>query len=299
MKTKEKIIIRIKGTKAYPRLRKIKHRLKSMIKSDYSDFKIRFENEFGYKLNVENPVSFSEKIQWRKLNQLPKDIIYAECSDKYEVRKFVSKKSNCKLIPLIGVYDNIEQIDFKSLPDEYVIKTTHDSGTVFIVEKSSKEDYILEIKKKLWLSMQHDYGCESRERHYSNIQPRIIIEKLMLDKGELPSDIKIHCFHGEAKFIQVANSSHTTNDIYDTEWNELDVVYLNKKSSIVHLKPDNLSELLSISRSLSVDFDYVRVDLYTINNDVYFGELTFAPNRGYAKIIPSEFDIEWGKYWKI
>ena len=260
--------------------------------SDEEFIQKRYFKEFGKVIDFNNPVTFREKIQARKVNN---NDSFALFSDKYSVREYVRKKSDCLLIPLYGVYDKFSDIDFSELSD-FVIKTTHDSGGVYL---SNGGYNYKEMKKKILISLLNDYGSQSRERYYSAIPRKIIIEKLLLDKGgKVPHDIKVHCFHGEPKFIQIANSSHTTNDIYDCDWEHIDVTYYNKQSGVRVEKPSNLQEILKVAKQLSEDFDYVRVDLYNLGNKVYFGELTFAPNNGFAKIYPEEYDKIWGQYWK-
>lgn len=269
---------------------------KMIIKDDKKFHSIIFYLIHREKIDWQNPANFSQKINYRKIYQ--NSPLFSKCSDKFLVREYVKNHSKkCNLIPLIGIYDKFDEINFSQIKDNVIIKTNHASGTCFVLKDDSN---LYKIKKKIEMALSMDYGEFTRERHYSRIKPKIIVEKLLTNEdGTLPNDIKIHCFNGEPKFIQIANSSHTTNDIFDLKWNLIDVVYRNKQSKKEIQKPKNLDEILEISKELSAEFDYVRVDLYDVRGKIYFGELTFTPNGGFAKVLPRSYDYEWGKYWDM
>lgn len=265
--------------------------------NDKQFYNYQFRKVFGRNINWSQPKTFNEKIQWRKLYQ--KNPLFSICSDKYRVREFVKDNSSCELIKLFGVFEKWNDIDFEALDKSFVIKTNHDSGGVVIVKDKLNENFDF-AKKKIERSLKRDFGKLSRERHYSQIKPLIIIEELICDtNGDLPKDIKIHCFNGTPKFIQIANSEHTENNIFDLDWNELPIDYLNVRSLTDISRPKQLEKLLKCARELSSSFDYVRVDLYEIGDIVYFGELTFTPNNGLAKIKPETYDKILGDYWTL
>ncbi|OCH40311.1 ATP-grasp fold amidoligase family protein [Vibrio cyclitrophicus] len=247
-------------------------------------------------INWNMPESFSEKIFWRKLHQ--RNEKFSLCSDKYHVRSYVSEVSQCDLIPLIGHYECWGDINFDLLPDSFVIKTTHDSGGVVIVRDKINFDK-KKAKKVIEASLSKNYGKKNRESHYSLIEPKIIIEELLLVNNELPNDIKVHCFNGEPKFIQVANPEHTTNDIFDFSWNRLTIKYKNENSKHEISRPQNIDDIYIRAKELCKDFDYVRVDLYHDDDKVFFGELTFTPNDGTAQFTPKEINYEWGRLWEL
>lgn len=269
-----------------------------IIKDDKKFFELIYRFIHHEEINWDEPKCLSEKINYRKIYQ--KNPLFSLCADKYKVREYIQNHSKiCKLIPLLGVYDTFDKIDFSEFKCDIILKTNHASGMVAIIKKDKELD-IKAIKKQMDFALSVDYGEFSRERHYSEIVPKIIVEKLITDKdGNIPNDIKIHCFYGEPKFIQIANPNHTTNDIFDLKWNKIDVIYKNEPSNNPMQKPENLEHILEVAKELSKEFDYVRVDLYNLDCEIYFGELTFTPNAGFAKILPREFDYEWGSYWDV
>lgn len=267
----------------------------SKVMSDYIFNQIFYFFTFKIFFNLNNPKSFNEKIQRRKIEN--NNNIFSELSDKIKVRNYVAQKSDINLIELYGTFDCFGDIDFCNLPNSFVMKTNHDSGSVIIVRNKSKIQKD-NAKKILNNSLSFDYGKFSKQHHYSKIERKILIEELLVDlNGKIPSDIKVHCFHGEPKFIQIASNDHKSNDIYDLAWNKLDVDYLNKRSSTIHDKPLRFLDILKVSKDLADGFDYVRVDMYLVNDILYFGELTFTPNNGFAKIVPDSFDKELGNLW--
>ncbi|QKF64595.1 ATP-grasp fold amidoligase family protein [Campylobacter corcagiensis] len=272
--------------------------LNLIIKDDKKLFEIIYKFIHHEEINWDDPKCLSEKINYRKIYQ--KNPLFSLCADKYRVRDYVKNHTQiCKLIPLLGVYDSFDEIDFSKFDCDVILKTNHASSVVAIIKKGDEID-MKALKKQMDFAMSMDFGEFSRESHYSKIPPKIIAEKLMTDEsGNIPNDIKIHCFYGEPKFIQIANPEHTTNDIFDLDWNRLDVIYRNEPSNNPMKKPKNLEQILKVSSELSNEFDYVRVDLYNLGDEIYFGELTFTPNGGFAKILPREFDYEWGSYWDV
>ena len=280
------------------------------IKKAY-DFKLRlmpddlyikkiFKKRLGYELNLEYPVTLNEKIQWLKINDRTE--LHTICADKYAVRKYIKKKIGGQyLIPLLYSTVNPSDIISKNLPDEpFIIKTNHDSGSVTIVKNKSEIEWI-KVQKELSLALKKNFYYLGREWQYKNIKPRIVVEKLLLtDENKIPDDYKIHCFNGKVAFIQVDTDrfeSHRRN-LYNPEWQLLDCEWLYKKGREVK-KPNNLNKMKKLAEKLSEDFIYVRVDFYSLNDDIFFGELTFHTESGWGKFSSKEWDEKFGEMLKI
>lgn len=266
--------------------------------SDEYFIKLVYYCRMGNKLNLSNPKTFNEKIQWLKLYDHNPKYIYLV--DKYEVRSYVRNIIGEEyLIPLLGVYEKFDEIDFEKLPEQFVIKSTHDSGGVFICTskllfKRNKAKSIINR------SLKHNYYYKGREWPYKYVKPRIICEKLMVDEsGKDLKDYKIFCFNGEPKIIQVDFDrfiNHKRN-FYDTKWNYIPLTLHYQTDSLVSIKkPSQLDDMLNIARKLSVDFPHVRVDLYSISNRIYFGELTFLHGSGYEKFEPELYNELFGNW---
>lgn len=253
------------------------------------------------RLNLKNPKTFNEKIQWLKLYD--HNPLYTKLVDKYEVRQYVETKIGKQyLVPLIGVYNRVEDILFHELPDQYVLKCTHDSGTVIIKNKACQltED---EIKKKLKKALKRKYYYEHREWPYKNVRPRIICEEYLVDESGFElKDYKIHCFEGKPRLIQVDFGRFTNHrrNLYDTDWKyiEASILYPNDPKTVIN-KPANLDKMLEVASVLSSPFSYVRVDLYVIKNNIFFGELTFHHGAGYEEFKPTELEIQMGEWLKL
>lgn len=264
----------------------------------------RFIRKLKRKLDLVHPVKYNDKIHWLKLYW--KDPLAQKCADKYEVRDYVKEKIGEKYLnTLYGVYDSLDSIDLYKLPQSFVLKGTHGSGfNLFCRDKSSINWKIKYKEMYRWLNT--NYFWSSNEWVYKNIKPRIICEKLLSDQsGNLPKDYKLFCFSGEPKLICVdidREDKHKRN-FYDLNWNFLDIQISKKLRSnnpeIVIEKPCKLNEMIELSRVLSQDFPHVRVDFYIVNNNIYFGELTFFHASGLSRFYPPEFENEMGKWIKL
>lgn len=273
--------------------------------TNYSLEKYKFYKSLGYKLNLKNPKSFNEKITWKKIND--RNPLLPITADKYRVRQYIKdilgeKEANEILIPLLYVGDDPKKIPFEDLPDEYIIKANHNSGPNFIKRKNdkiNKKEIILIFKKQLKKS----YGTEKNEWAYQKIPRKIIIEKLLIDEnGKIPKDYKFHMNHNQCEFVRVFSDRQTNLSAvtYDENWNFLPNIKINNiPIGVLTAKPPNFKKMLEIAKKLSKKFDYIRVDLYTINNKIYFGELTHYPGSGRAKIEPRLFDFKLGDKWKL
>lgn len=275
---------------------------------DKSYIKLYYRLRVGRKLNMDNPTTLNEKLQWMKFNyRFPLQTIV---SDKYLVRDYVENKIGIEyLIPLYGNWLNFDDIDFDALPDQFVLKCNHDSGGLAICKDKKTFDQE-NAKKKINKSLKDNFFYIGREYQYKNINPRIICEKFISDNGNVPMDYKIYCFNGKPDVILVCknrfrNDSHRAQYLYfDQNWN---FVPLNKGDELSENpnieKPKNLDKMLSIARKLSEDFIFARIDLYNIEGKIYFGEITLTPNSGFDPDITEETDLYFGNkleipYWE-
>ncbi len=258
--------------------------------------KLVYWTETGQKLNLENPKSYNEKIQWIKLYDRRPE--YSTYADKYAVRNYIASTIGEEyLIPLLGVYESVEEIPWDEFPEQFVLKCTHGSGSNILCMDKSKLD-INSAKKKLEKWMKKNWYWFGREWAYKNIKPRIICEKFMVDESGIElKDYKIFCFNGKAKIIQVDYGRFTNHkrNLYDTEWQYIPAsIKLPTDPNVVIKKPSKLETMLKLAEILAKDYPHVRVDFYSINDKIYFGELTFYHGSGFEKFEPEEFGLTMG-----
>lgn len=279
---------------------KIRKTLNTYINSKLTDEEFiqkKYKDSFGKNADLDNPKTFTEKIQWLKLYDRNK--LYTVCADKYMVRDYVREKiGENYLIPLLFATENPKDINSKNMPAApFIVKTNHDSGGTFIF-KDSKELNYAELQKKLSHRMKKNFYSVNREWEYKDIQPKIIVEQFLKDdKGDSQlNDYKIYCFNGEPLYIQTIfdRGVETKETWYDTDWKLVNVHYFSSIKKDVP-KPKQLGKLLEVARKLAQDFPYVRVDLYISEGKIYFGELTFRPYGGFMKFEPRSFDLELGE----
>lgn len=258
----------------------------------------KFRAVMGRELNLDAPRTFNEKLQWLKLYDRKPE--YTMMVDKYAVRAYIAEKLGDQyLIPLLGVWENPDDIDFDALPDQFVLKCNHNSGLgMCICRDKSKLNYD-KVRKELRKGLAQDYYLTGREWPYKNVPRKIICEKFMTDEsGTELKDYKVMCFGGEPYLIQIHRGrfgSHT-QDFYDSAWNKLQIVQGGIPMSDIYLeKPVFLDEMLDLSRILSAGLPQVRVDWYYANNQLYFGELTFFDASGYDDFYPDEVNYELGE----
>ena len=249
--------------------------------------------KFGKKLDLNNPKTFNEKLQWLKLYDRNPE--YTKMVDKYAVRSYISKKIGQEyLIPLIGVYNKFEEIKFEELPNQFVLKCTHDSGSTIVCKDKNQFDFD-DAKKKINRKMKMNFYYVGREWPYKNVKPKIIIEKYMEDneQSEL-RDYKLMCFNGKVKCSFVCSERYSESglkiDIYDLEWKKMEVKRNHPNSSIEIAKPKNYEIMIELAEKLSKGIPFVRVDFYEIEGKLYFGELTFFPGSGLTEFIPEKYD---------
>lgn len=252
--------------------------------------------------DLENPKTFQEKIQWLKLyDHKP---IYTKMVDKYEAKSFIEERVGKEfVIPTIGIYDDVSQIDYSALPNYFVIKTTHDSGTVIVCKDKSKLD-IKETNKWLKKSLRRNYFYSEREWPYKNVKPRIIVEVNINENGGDLSDYKFYCFNGEPKILYITTNrggeGGLREDYFDVDGNHIEVTqkgYPNNDKT--PQLPHSFDKMKEMARVLSKDIPHLRVDFYEVNNKVYVGELTFSDGGGYAPFDPEQYDRIIGEWIKL
>ena len=258
----------------------------------------QFKKELGYEINFDDPKSFNEKIQWIKLNY--KNPLLTKCADKFVVREYVKEKiGNQYLVNLLAVYDKVEDIDFDNLPDKFVLKVNHGSGQNIIC-KNKNELNIQDAKEKLkiWMQPSSNHYYYSYEWCYKKIKPKIICEEYIEQLDGNLIDYKFLCFHGEPKYIWVdidRFGNHRRN-FYDLDWNYLEDFQLKypKDRNTITSKPAHLKEMINIAKKLSEAFPHVRIDLYSLDDKIYFGEMTFYSGNGMEVFTPQKRDYELG-----
>ena len=250
----------------------------------------------GYRPNLDNPKTFNEKLQWLKLYY--RNPTMTICADKVAVRDYVADKVGAKyLIPVLGVYDNPDDIDFDKLPNKFVLKVNWGSGQNIIVHDKSKLD-IADTKRKLaqWMKPESNHYFAFFEWCYKDIKPKIIAEKYIEQLDGNLLDYKIFCNNGEPMFLFVAidRGKDLRFNFYDLDFNKLPFKQHYENSDKVIKKPEQFDEMLDIARKLSADFVHCRVDFYVLDNRLYFGELTFYHFAGLEKFEPAEWDRKLG-----
>ena len=263
--------------------------------------KMYFKIVLHKKLNFKAPKTFNEKIQWLKLYYYPKDTLVVNGSDKYAVRQYISEKGyGSKLVPLLGVWDKAEDIDWDKLPDRFVLKCNHGCAYNIVVSDKSKLDKAKAVKQlNRWLK--EDFGAFNIEIHYSQIKRRVITCEEFL--GESITDYKFFCFNGKPYCIYVS-----TDLIHDRQA-QIGFFYLDGKK--MPLRRDDYTDIPEVAlprfydemkeaaEMLCKDFPFVRVDFFVANNTWYFAELTFTPSAGMMPFNPEKYDLEWGNMLDI
>lgn len=265
------------------------------------ELQLLFKLKCRYKLNLKNPITYNEKLQWIKLYD--RNPLMPKCCDKYTVREYVNSKDCGEILnALLWEGVNPEDIPFDVLPKQYVIKVTHGSTFNIICTDSSKldrQDVIAKCKKWLKAKFLPCYG----EWFYGIERPRIIVEKYLEGGKEGLHDYKVYCFNGIPRYISIDSNRGTgehTKDIYDTQWNLMhgyEMAY--KASEVPKPKPSFLDDLLKYSKILSEDFLHARVDFFVVENNIFFGEITFTNSAGFGNVSPYEFAKKMGDYLEL
>ncbi len=277
----------------------------SKLLSDKKHIELYYEYSMGKKLDLENPQTFNEKLNWLKLYD--HNPLYTTLVDKYAVKPWVAERIGEQyIIPTIGVWERFDDIDFDSLPKSFVLKTTHGGGNVGVVVCSDKETLDKEAARN---KLEHSLKISGYEKHrewpYKNVKRRIIAEELLVDpNNDSLIDYKVHVFNGIPKFVLVCkgreNKSTMTDDFFDTNWNLMKCNRPGHRNSEKPIpKPEKLLEMLELAKKLANNIPFVRVDFYLVNNQIFFGEMTFFPAGGVKPFIPESWDSVFGSWLQL
>lgn len=266
------------------------------------DLQLLYKLKTGHTLHLDQPVTFTEKIQWIKLYEA--NPLLTKCCDKFMVREYIESCDCCEILnELLWQGFDPDEIPFDDLPDAFMIKVTHGSGFNIICkdkQELNQEKTIRLLKKWLKTKYLPCYG----EWFYGIERPRVIVEKYLSDKNRHALfDYKFFCFHGEPKLIYIDTwkDAKTGVNLYDLEFNMMTDYKMGYENDLeTHVaKPENLDKMLDYARKLSQDFLHVRVDFYNVNGKVVFGELSFTESAGFCKITPHSLDIKMGSWLKL
>lgn len=264
--------------------------------------KIDYRFHLGKKCDLKNPQTLNEKLCWLKVYDL--DDRQMVLADKYSVRQYITDQIGSEyLVPQYGVWECFDQIDFNSLPEQFVLKPTHTSGDIFFCENKSQLDRkALQNIVNSW--MRRNYFDQGKEWGYKHIKPRIIAQEILYEEdGEILRNYKIMCFNGEPKVVQITqnheNGSGITVNYYDMQWNPLPV---KKKYSVgkgLSKPPAGYDHMINLCKVLAKPFLFVRLDFYISYGKIYFGEFTFCPGSGIERYYPDEWDYIFGSWLKL
>lgn len=270
--------------------------------------KIEYRIRVRKHLNLENPKTFNEKIQWLKIHDRQPQ--YTMLADKYLVKKYVSQKLGEQyVIPTLGVWDSFEKIDFDNLPKQFVLKCNHDSGGVYICEDKEKLN-VTKLRHVFTKELKRDYYLHGRQWVYHDIKRKIIAEKYLLEDiceaGFINEilDYKFMCFNGKCKYIFTCSERYSDDGLkvtfFDTKWNMLPFERHYARSKKCIEPPQNLNKMIRMAEILAEGIKFIRVDFYEINREkIYFGEMTFYPGNGMEEFRPDWWDYELGKQLEI
>lgn len=275
--------------------------LRTKLISDHRYLKKKFMKKLGYTPNFKHPQSFNEKINYRIL--FDRSPIYTKLADKYFIRQLVTNKIGEKyLVPIISVHKRVSGINLSDLPDKFVIKCTHDSGSAIICTNKSEID-IQQIKQKINQHLKKNMYVITREWHYHKLSPLLMIEQYIPlfidDKKNKITACRNHCFEGKVKYIEIdivnADGNEYTN-VYDTKW-ILQPLKIDHKENTTLTLPSHISETLELSEKLCLSYGYTRVDFLLSIDKIFFSEITLTPNAGRMPIKPIEWDYILGSLW--
>lgn len=264
---------------------------------DVPYLKMVYRIKTGKKLNIVKPKTYCEKLNWMKLHNIHPE--YTQLVDKIAVREIVNKiagKDIC--FPLLGTWEKFDDIDFKSLPNQFVLKCNHDSGSVKIIRNKNEIDHN-QLRKFYNHHVKRNPFVAGREYPYKNVRPRILAEPIMIPEGDADiNDYKFFCFNGKPAIMFVATERNTDVkfDFFDMDFNHLDIYNIHPNSTKTVTKPACFEEMKDLAAKLSKGINHVRVDLYEINGKVYFGEYTFFHGGGFWPFYPEEWEQKLGSW---
>ena len=265
--------------------------------------KIKYKRAMKKKLNLKNPTTYNEKLQWLKLHDRKSE--YTDMVDKYKAKKYVADRIGEEyIIKTLGVWNNFDEIDFDVLPEKFVLKCTHDSGGLVIVKEKSRFDKET-ARKKINACLKHNFYYAGREWPYKNVKPRIIAEEYMEDgKTAELRDYKFFVFNGVAKALFIASErqkedEETKFDFFDMDYNHLSVRNGHPNAAIPPEKPETFDKMRELAEKLSVGIPHLRVDFYEVDGKIYFGELTFSHWSGMMPFEPAEWDKTFGDWIEL
>ena len=268
---------------------------------DEEYLKRMYKCEMGRELDLQNPKTLTEKMQWLKLYDRNPE--YTALSDKYEAKSRIAALIGEEyVIPTLGVWDDVGDIDFDMLPEKFALKCTHDSGSVLLC-MDRKRFSIPAARRKLTRSLRRNFYFQAREWCYKDIKPRIIAEPYLTDEsGSELKDYKIFCFNGNPEYVEVDFNrfiKHKLNP-YDFDWNPLNFCDTSKNDYSADIpRPERLDDMREIARTLSRGKKLLRVDFYSIGSRIYVGELTFYPGGGFIHFDPPEVDYRYGALLRL
>ena len=261
---------------------------------------IKFRHSMGYKLNLIGPKTYNEKLQWIKLYDRRPE--YTIMVDKIKVKEYVASVIGEQyIIPTLGIWDDPANIDFNALPERFVLKVNHTSGTGMYICKDKSKMNVEKVKKDLRRGLKENYYKKYREWPYKNVQPKVFAEAYMEDEfGEL-RDYKFFCFDGKVKAMFIASDRQKEGeevkfDFYDTDFNHLPFTQRHPNANVQPSKPKNFHEMIRLAAILSKGIPEVRVDFYNVKGHIYFGEFTFFHFGGMVKFNPFEWDYKFGEW---
>lgn len=265
--------------------------------------KMVYKIKTGRKLNLKNPVGFNEKLNWLKVNDIHPE--YTTLADKYAVRAYIEEKIGSGYsIPMLGIYGRFEDIDFDSLPEQFVLKCTHDSGSVKVIKEKSKLtiDEYKQLKKFFNGRLKVSSYNIGREYPYKNIPHKIIVEQYMIPQGmQEINDYKFLCFDGEPKIMYICSGRNSVRheDYFDMDFNRVSMRSSETESEIAPPKPDNFEQMKELAKKLSTGIKHVRVDFFEVAGKVYFSEFTFFNNGGFWLYHPDEWEKQLGDWIQL
>lgn len=291
-------------------MRKIFEIIKNVTKNMIPDkmyLKIIFYLNMGERLDLKNPKTFNQKLQWLKLYD--RNPYYTQLVDKYKVKQIIADKIGMQyVVPTYGVWSSFDEIDFDKLPEKYVLKCTHDCGSVFLINNKSDFD-LNKVKIAIEAMLKHNYYYAGREWPYKNVEPRIIAEEYLEDESAEKDntrirDYKFYCFDGKAVCVMVCIGRESGNPqfyYFDKDWKFLrfDKRSADLEEGFTLEKPSSMDKMFDLAEILSAGLKHVRVDFYEVNQKIYFGELTFFSAGGFDKDITCEADRYFGTLLKI